>query len=779
MPIGYVAYIVRDVVPNYLTKVPIPRSLRDCTNLTRGDWMHLICFSAAFGGFVYVVTKPFYDTYITKTSVMINKSVRKFDRRVIDTIDIEDLGEVTNFCRCWKSKRLQICEDSNKEMCEQSDCLQVDPCVILQNVGFHLPPFIATHEVLREQLRRIFFHNAPKLKVVIDLKNQALSYLKQVSRNLRNQYLQLSYNLDVYDTKQAESDTSLVGKVFNLSVFDEDNDHPIVSSGLPLNENTLIISSRCGGTAVITHDRSADCSSSKISIKSILKQPSEVDDSFDTGSVTSDCCNMKKVHFNRGHERVKTNIPFCDDDDEFDENEFDFIEKPAIIDERLSNNNRNNLTANESLNSLDAQTKKCLDSITEMLPDCQHSELDCFSNKSPLLNNIITDPCELDQMDVISDTELHQILDGMTLNNIQCSSPDDSVSYQNIKSSHVKPKTVSSCTPFEVTESQKSLINNTNKISSDINDGRSNCFTNSKDELNNQQTRKSFNQNCMKDCDNQSIEAPCFSSSVIRLVKNLEKQQNSECDRVLGNISLNNLAHNLENKTYEIANRSRRGSCISADQLKFSTSLNKEFLKAICDENQSSLSDCISDSQNSFQNATNNFIEEKERENLSVISPDNCAVNEIRERRFYTKDEVCIVTNQIKREKTENGLIISQETKYTVRPLYENTELFTQEQNRNSKTTVKTKSENSLKSSVPSKLSSCNNANNSTSSFSSLKKNSSSLIGVDHENSDISFFSCSEEQSGFESSSGRDLTCFSTPRGSQCQMYGEDNCMLY
>ena len=68
--------------------------------------MHLICFSAAFGGFVYVVTKPFYDTYITKTSVMINKSVRKFDRRVIDTIDIEDLGEVTNFCRCWKSKRV-------------------------------------------------------------------------------------------------------------------------------------------------------------------------------------------------------------------------------------------------------------------------------------------------------------------------------------------------------------------------------------------------------------------------------------------------------------------------------------------------------------------------------------------------------------------------------------------------------------------------------------------------------------------------------------------------
>ena len=72
------------------------------------NWIHLISFSAAAGGLGYLAVKPFYEKYYgTPKDEVINLTISKEKTKVYDIIDVEDLGEKTNFCRCWRSKKVQ------------------------------------------------------------------------------------------------------------------------------------------------------------------------------------------------------------------------------------------------------------------------------------------------------------------------------------------------------------------------------------------------------------------------------------------------------------------------------------------------------------------------------------------------------------------------------------------------------------------------------------------------------------------------------------------------
>ncbi|CAK8679034.1 unnamed protein product [Clavelina lepadiformis] len=108
------SYVVRDAVPSYLKNVPIPRSFGGFFNLSFKEWIHLVTFSAAVGGAGYLAVKPYYDKYADpKKEVCFNHDIRKDVEKVYDIIDVEDLGEKTNFCRCWRSKKWPFCDGSH------------------------------------------------------------------------------------------------------------------------------------------------------------------------------------------------------------------------------------------------------------------------------------------------------------------------------------------------------------------------------------------------------------------------------------------------------------------------------------------------------------------------------------------------------------------------------------------------------------------------------------------------------------------------------------------
>uniref|UniRef100_H2Y8F0 Iron-binding zinc finger CDGSH type domain-containing protein n=1 Tax=Ciona savignyi TaxID=51511 RepID=H2Y8F0_CIOSA len=109
-----ISYLVRDAVPSYLSSIPIPTSFSGFIKLSVKEWAHLVSFSAVLGGASYLAVKPYYDQYMgaQKDSIM-NFRIEKQKEKVYDIIDVEDLGEKTNFCRCWRSKKWPFCDGSH------------------------------------------------------------------------------------------------------------------------------------------------------------------------------------------------------------------------------------------------------------------------------------------------------------------------------------------------------------------------------------------------------------------------------------------------------------------------------------------------------------------------------------------------------------------------------------------------------------------------------------------------------------------------------------------
>jgi len=124
-------------VPNYLSSVPVPRTFKGFIDLSVKEWAHLITFSAAAGTTGYFLGKPFYEKYIEKRIFdkkdysPMNYDIRLEAEKVYDIIDVEDLGEKTNLCRCWRSKKWPFCDGThNKHNLETGDNVA---SVIIQN----------------------------------------------------------------------------------------------------------------------------------------------------------------------------------------------------------------------------------------------------------------------------------------------------------------------------------------------------------------------------------------------------------------------------------------------------------------------------------------------------------------------------------------------------------------------------------------------------------------------------------------------------------------------
>jgi len=121
-----VNHLVKESLPQYLANLPIPDTLLGWFSLGLGDWMKLIPFGVAVGGLSYLSLQglgscprvgPFVKEKLPflfgDQQTQVNQEIKKDCAKVVDTIDIEDIGDKAVMCRCWKSKKFPYCDGTH------------------------------------------------------------------------------------------------------------------------------------------------------------------------------------------------------------------------------------------------------------------------------------------------------------------------------------------------------------------------------------------------------------------------------------------------------------------------------------------------------------------------------------------------------------------------------------------------------------------------------------------------------------------------------------------
>nr|CAG4645279.1 EOG090X0JRY [Leptodora kindtii] len=116
--------LVRVSLPNYLASLPIPDSFTGWFRLGVRDWAYLVPFGAAVAGISYLA----YDKVSTLMGCcpgkavavaaepkkpMVNLEVKKDMAKVVDSFDIEDVGDKAVYCRCWRSAKFPYCDGAH------------------------------------------------------------------------------------------------------------------------------------------------------------------------------------------------------------------------------------------------------------------------------------------------------------------------------------------------------------------------------------------------------------------------------------------------------------------------------------------------------------------------------------------------------------------------------------------------------------------------------------------------------------------------------------------
>ncbi|CAD5214226.1 unnamed protein product [Bursaphelenchus xylophilus] len=57
----------------------------------------------------------FVGTYLTARKARCNGKIKLDTDKVVDSTDIEDIGEKKAFCRCWKSEKFPYCDGSHNK----------------------------------------------------------------------------------------------------------------------------------------------------------------------------------------------------------------------------------------------------------------------------------------------------------------------------------------------------------------------------------------------------------------------------------------------------------------------------------------------------------------------------------------------------------------------------------------------------------------------------------------------------------------------------------------
>nr|CAG4649854.1 EOG090X0JRY [Scapholeberis mucronata] len=95
------------------------------------NWSYLTSVGiAAAGVSLFLYARPsFLAKLLGAKSSCVNPNIKKDQGKVVDTLDIEDIGDKKVFCRCWRSALFPLCDGShNKHNAETGD--NVGPLII-------------------------------------------------------------------------------------------------------------------------------------------------------------------------------------------------------------------------------------------------------------------------------------------------------------------------------------------------------------------------------------------------------------------------------------------------------------------------------------------------------------------------------------------------------------------------------------------------------------------------------------------------------------------------
>ncbi|KAK3923732.1 CDGSH iron-sulfur domain-containing protein 2-like protein [Frankliniella fusca] len=106
--------LVTQNIPNYLSSLPVPKSIGGWFRLGFRDWVSLVPLGAVIGGLTYMSYLAFCPCGRV-CKIHLNEKIEKNNPKVVHSVDVEDLGETSAFCRCWKSKTFPKCDGSHNE----------------------------------------------------------------------------------------------------------------------------------------------------------------------------------------------------------------------------------------------------------------------------------------------------------------------------------------------------------------------------------------------------------------------------------------------------------------------------------------------------------------------------------------------------------------------------------------------------------------------------------------------------------------------------------------
>lgn len=104
-----VSRVIKIQLPNYLKSLPIPSTFGGFLKLSRSEWVQLVPFVVTTSVVVYLVISALVPSKPKKEEEWVNKTQQKEKEKVADAFQIEDLGDKTVCCRCWKSKKVCVC----------------------------------------------------------------------------------------------------------------------------------------------------------------------------------------------------------------------------------------------------------------------------------------------------------------------------------------------------------------------------------------------------------------------------------------------------------------------------------------------------------------------------------------------------------------------------------------------------------------------------------------------------------------------------------------------
>lgn len=111
--------LLTESLSDYLYNLPVPKSLFGFARLSVTEWASLVPFVGAVSLIVYMSVQTFKPKPPPQKSP-VNLKIQKETPKVVNMVDIEDLGEKVTYCRCWRSKKFPLCDGSHNKHNEET-----------------------------------------------------------------------------------------------------------------------------------------------------------------------------------------------------------------------------------------------------------------------------------------------------------------------------------------------------------------------------------------------------------------------------------------------------------------------------------------------------------------------------------------------------------------------------------------------------------------------------------------------------------------------------------